>query len=262
MRAIPLAALLLAISAPACSARRCCAPVCARSVSTPASATVVVAPARGVAPTSAPTVGAPALDADDPEVLWSRLLEGNARYRAGRALHPRQDAARRSALANTQAPKVVVLACADSRVPPEVLFDQGLGDLFVVRVAGNVATPEVEASIEYAIDHLGSRLVVVLGHERCGAVTSAMAGGEAPGHLPGLFARIQPAIDATPAEGPDRLLRVVTTNARLTTELLAQNPVMKGGEHHHPVVVRAAVVDLDTGEVTAVPSASAASPAR
>jgi carbonic anhydrase len=196
-----------------------------------------------------PVATAGALASDDPEVLWKTLMEGNARWRGGKAVHPRQDAGRRGEVATKQNPKVVVLACADSRVSPEVVFDQGLGDLFVVRVAGNVATPEVEASIEYAAEHLGARLVVVMGHERCGAVTAALAGGEAPGHLPALLSRLKPAVDASPAGGADRTDRAIAANARLSAEGLAGNEVLA----HLHTAVRAAVYDLDTGEVTAIP---------
>jgi carbonic anhydrase len=198
---------------------------------------------------------APPLDQQEGNALWTALLDGNRRWRDGRAVHPRQGAERRAALADTQSPRVVVLACADSRVAPEVLFDQGLGDLFVIRVAGNVATPEVEASLEYAVEHLGSRLIVVLGHERCGAVGAALAGGEAPGHLPVLLARIQPALAEAPVGASDRYDRAIAANARLTAEALAQNAIVAQHASAHPVAVRAAVYDLDTGAVSEVPLA-------
>lgn len=249
---------ILFLSLSACAGgpgNRCCPPPC------PPPCVPAYAPAY--APASAPTapavsVVAPtpaALDSEDAAALWAALLEGNARYRTGHAVHPHQDAARRAAVATKQTPRVVVLTCADSRVSPEVLFDQGMGDLFVVRVAGNVATPEVEASIEYAVEHLGSRLIVVMGHERCGAVAAALAGGELPGHLPALIGRIQPAVAATPSDDPDRANHVTATNARLTADLLASNAILKEAAETHHVAVRAAVVDLDSGEVTEVPSA-------
>lgn len=218
-------------------------------------ATTQAAPQTGPAPVAAKHTSAPALDAEDAGALWAALLEGNARYRAGHAVHPHQDAARRAAVATKQAPRVVVLTCADSRVAPEVLFDQGMGDLFVVRIAGNVATPEVEASIEYAVEHLGSKLIVVMGHERCGAVGAALEGGELPGHLPALIDRIKPAVEATPADDPDRANHAIATNARMTAEALAANGILKEAAEKHHVAVRAAVFDLDTGEVTEVPAA-------
>ena len=113
----------------------------------------------------------------------ARLLAGNHRYVSGTVAHPNQTAGRRRAVAGSQHPFATILGCADSRVPPEVVFDQGLGDLFVVRVAGNIADPAAVASIEYSAEHLGVGLIVVVGHSRCGAVDAAVKGGEAPGHL-------------------------------------------------------------------------------
>src|SRR6059036_1627413 len=108
---------------------------------------------------------------------------------------------RREELAKSQHPFAVVLGCSDSRVPPEIVFDQGLGDLFVLRVAGNVINDESLGSIEYAVDHLAVRLIVVLGHQRCGAVKAEKdtiaAKGEAPGHIQSLVTAIKPAVEAT-----------------------------------------------------------------
>lgn len=107
---------------------------------------------------------------------WSRLLQGNRRFAEGQAEHPWQDRESRERLTNGQHPDVAVLACADSRVPPEIVFDQGLGDMFTIRTAGQVIDDAVIASLEYAIEHLGVRLLVVLGHEGCGAVKAAVDG--------------------------------------------------------------------------------------
>src|SRR5215218_7417660 len=116
------------------------------------------------------------------------IMEGNARFVAAKAAYPHQTVEQRTSVAGGQHPIAVVLSCSDSRVPPELVFDQGLGDLFVVRVAGNVADDAVIASIEYAVEHLGPTLVVVLGHEKCGAVAATLdavkTGGAVPGHLP------------------------------------------------------------------------------
>ena len=105
-------------------------------------------------------------EASDPV---QRLFDGNRRYVSARRTHPRETSERRAAIATGQKPFAIVLGCGDSRVPPEIVFDQGLGDLFVLRVAGNVADDAVVGSIEYPTEHLGATLVVVLGHERCGA---------------------------------------------------------------------------------------------
>ncbi|MHC1727368.1 MAG: carbonic anhydrase [Syntrophobacteraceae bacterium] len=126
----------------------------------------------------------------------NKLLEGNARF-ASNQLDPQKPccAATRLALASGQQPYAIILCCSDSRVPPEIVFDLGLGEIFVVRVAGNVLSPMIMGSIEYAADHLGSPLIVVLGHERCGAVTAAVdSHGEPHGHVGEILRTIAPAV--------------------------------------------------------------------
>jgi carbonic anhydrase len=108
-----------------------------------------------------------------PAEAISRLKQGNGRFTSGNQQHPRQSTTQRVELANSQHPFAVIVGCADSRVPPEIVFDQGLGDLFVLRVAGNVIDDHSLGSTEYAVDHLAVRLIVVLGHQRCGAVKAA-----------------------------------------------------------------------------------------
>src|SRR6266404_9370669 len=136
-----------------------------------------------------------------PAEAVSRLKEGNGRYTSGNQQHPHESAERRAELTKSQHPFAVIVSCSDSRVPPEIVFDQGLGDLFVLRVAGNVINDESLGSIEYAVDHLAVRLIVVLGHQRCGAVKAAKdtiaAKGEAPGHIQSLVTAIKPAVEAT-----------------------------------------------------------------
>lgn len=190
-----------------------------------------------------------------PDDALARLKEGNARYVKGRLKHPNAAPKRRAEVAQSQKPFAIVLSCADSRVPPELVFDQGIGDLFVVRTAGQAIGDIEFASIEYAVEHLGSKLIVVMGHERCGAVGAALEGGELPGHLPALIDRIKPAVEATPADDPDRANHAIATNARMTAEALAANGILKEAAEKHHVAVRAAVFDLDTGEVTEVPAA-------
>lgn len=116
------------------------------------------------------------------EALQARR-EGNRRFATGQAIHPHQDAARREEVRPGQRPFAAILSCSDSRVPPEVIFDWGVGDLFVVRTAGHGVDDVALGSIEYAVEHLGVPLLVVLGHTRCGAVTAALHGDEAPGHI-------------------------------------------------------------------------------
>jgi carbonic anhydrase len=156
-----------------------------------------------------------------PSAALTRLKDGNARYAAGRFDHPDLSLARRRELVGGQQPFATIVACADSRVGPELIFDQGLGDLFVIRVAGNVVDDVVVGSIEYSVIHLGVPLVMVLGHEHCGAVSAAVeavAGKTNPqdrdtriGALAGLIA---PAVKAVPATAPDKVEAAVLLNAR------------------------------------------------
>jgi carbonic anhydrase len=168
------------------------------------------------------------------------------------------DMARRLTVATGQHPFATILACADSRVAPELIFDQGLGDLFVVRVAGNVVDDAVLASIEYSVIHTGSTLVVVLGHERCGAVTATAEALEGHGsdedkgtRIGALAALIAPAVKAVPASAPDRLAAAVSLNAaNAAAGILAESAPMKARVQAGALEVVAAVYDLDDGKVT------------
>jgi carbonic anhydrase len=184
-----------------------------------------------------------------------RLVEGNLRFVQGHGDHPRQTPDRRTELATTQHPFAVVLGCADSRTGPEVLFDQGLGDLFVVREAGNVIDDHTLGSIEYAAEHLHAPLIVVLGHERCGAVAAARdtlaAKGQAEGHIQSLVEALRPAVDATAAQDAEATCHANIHNvvhALETSAPLLQHLVEKG-----ELAVVGAYYDLDTGAVTFLP---------
>jgi len=162
-----------------------------------------------------------------PDEALKRLLDGNQRYAVAKAAHPNQTAECRTQIAGGQSPYAIVLGCADSRVPPEVLFDQGLGDLFVVRVAGNVLDDAGLGSLEYAADHLGVHLLVVLGHERCGAVDAAVKGGEAEGHVKYLVKALKPAVEAAKGRPGDGLDNAVRTNVALAVKRLrGSKPVL------------------------------------
>jgi carbonic anhydrase len=192
-----------------------------------------------------------------PDEALKILMEGNARYVASMQSFPNQSAERRLEVAKSQHPIAAVLGCADSRVAPELLFDQGLGDLFTVRVAGNIADDAVIGSIEYALEHLGARLVVVLGHERCGAVAAAVElaekGGEAPGHLPALLKPIDPAVAQARTQGGDVLDTAIVANVgNVVAQLKMSEPVVKEMIHHEKAKVVGARYDLETGEVTIV----------
>lgn len=150
-----------------------------------------------------------------PDEALAKLMEGNQRFVERKRLNPHQDTARLAEVATGQAPFAAILSCADSRVVPEIAFDQGIGDLFVVRVAGNIAITEDIASEEYAVGVLGTPLLLVLGHERCGAVNAALEGGELPGVIESLVFAIQPAIKASENEAGDRLANAVKANVRV-----------------------------------------------
>lgn len=147
------------------------------------------------------------------------------------------------------------LGCSDSRVPLEPLFDQGFGDLFVVRVAGNVAAVDELGSIEYAANHLGVRFVVVLGNEQCGAVTAALGSESERKHEPAdtqaLLERIQPALQGVPADlaPAERTHRAVDANVRQSVRLLRQSPAIEARAKHGEITIVGAVYELDTGKV-------------
>src|SRR5215831_2892258 len=146
------------------------------------------------------------------EAVLRELKAGNDHHVAKRYQHPHQSAARQRELAASQSPHAIILSCADSRVAPEIILDQGLGDLFDVRVAGNVAGDAELASIEYAALHLHTPLLVVMGHQKCGAVTAAAEAGEAEGHMPSLVALIRPAVERARSEPGDLIDNAVRIN--------------------------------------------------
>lgn len=179
-----------------------------------------------------------------------KLLEGNARYVEGRRVNPRQTDERRDSLLGGQSPYAIILGCSDSRVPPEIIFDQGLGDLFVIRVAGNILDDVVLASIEYAAEHLHSPLLMVLGHTNCGAVEAALQEDELDGHLPSIAQAIEEAVErARDVEG-DTLDMTIRAHARITAEHLEESePILRGLVLRGALKVVPAYYDLDTGVV-------------
>jgi carbonic anhydrase len=187
-----------------------------------------------------------------PAEAISKLKDGNGRYTSGSLQHPDQTADRRTELANVQHPFAVIVSCSDSRVPPEIVFDQGLGDLFIVRVAGNVMNDEGLGSIEYAVDHLGSRLILVLGHQRCGAVDAAKqtiaAKGKAPGHIQSLVTAIKPAVEATAKDDLDTTIKVNVKN--VVQSLRSSTPILKTEVDSGKIQVVGGYYSLDTGAVT------------
>ncbi len=187
-----------------------------------------------------------------PAEAIAKLKEGNGRYASGKLQHPGQTTERRAELTKDQHPFAVIVSCSDSRVPPEIVFDQGLGDLFVVRVAGNVIDDHGLGSIEYAVDHLGARLIVVLGHQSCGAVKAAKetiaAKSKAPGHIQSLVTAIQPAVEAT---AKSDLGATVEANVKNVVQALrTSTPILKPKVDSGEVQVIGGYYSLDTGAVT------------
>lgn len=192
------------------------------------------------------------------EVSWQEALErlqkGNERFVAYKGINgdgsmkrEHQDLNRRKELVGGQQPFAIILSCADSRVAPELAFDQGLGDIFVIRVAGNVANTSSVASIEYAVAHLGVKLIVVMGHESCGAVTAAMQGGDNGYNLNHLLAHITPAVAAAQGEPVNA---VVKTNANLTAEQLRErSSIIDHAVQNNGVRIVPAYYNLKDGKV-------------
>ncbi len=179
-----------------------------------------------------------------------KLTQGNSRYRSNHLLHPHQTGVFRARLVAGQHPFACVLSCADSRVPPEIVFDEGLGDLFVVRVAGNIVDDAVTGSLEYAVEHLGVPLVVVMGHTGCGAVKAALAGGEPDTHIQALVKAILPAVEQASHQPGDRELNTTRANVLLAVhELETAKPILSKLVHEGKIQILGAVYHLDTGAV-------------
>ncbi len=180
--------------------------------------------------------------------IVGRLQAGNDRFVADKLDGKLQDSNRRGELTGGQSPHTIVLSCADSRVVPEFAFDSGLGELFVVRVAGNIANSSSMASIEYAVAHVGSKVIVVLGHQSCGAVTAAIAGGDNGPNLNHLLGHIKPAIEASAAGA--EVNDVVKKNAELTVEAMKANSKIIGdAAASGQIKIVPAYYNLDSGKV-------------
>jgi carbonic anhydrase len=194
---------------------------------------------------------APSTPAVSADKVWADLAAGNQRYIAGKTAT--QDfPSERKALAKTQHPKVAVLSCADSRVPPELVFDQGLGELFVVRTAGEDDDPVAIGSLEYAVEHLGSSVIVVMGHQSCGAVTAACSGGKSESK--NLDAVLNPiAISCTKSDPktPEHIDTAIRDHVHtVAQELLSRSTVLKTAVEEHKLTIVEAYYSLDTGEVS------------
>jgi len=190
-----------------------------------------------------------------PDEALQRLIDGNARFAAGKVGHPNQDAARRTALAEGQTPFAAIVGCSDSRVSPELVFDQGLGDLFVARVAGNVVDADVAGSIEYAVLHLHTPLVLVLGHQKCGAVMAALLPEtqrvRETRDVQAILNQIQPALRSVNANLSEeqRLAASIEANARQSMKVLAALPKLASAVAGKSLRIVCGVYELSTGKV-------------
>ena len=189
--------------------------------------------------------------------VLAELKTGNAHHVAHRYKHPHETIERQRELATGQHPHAEILSCSDSRVPPEILFDQGLGDLFIIRVAGNIASDTEIASLEYGAEHLHTPLLVVLGHEGCGAVTAAVQGGPPDGHLAALLNLIKPAVEKTRGAPGDPASNAVRANVEMVVkQLRASDPILSELVAHGKLRIVGAVYSIQTGAVTWLPDAS------
>lgn len=184
----------------------------------------------------------------------AELSAGNEHHVAHRYQHPHETKERQRQLVSGQHPHAEILSCSDSRVPPELIFDQGLGDLFVVRVAGNVVADAELGSLEYGAEHLHVPLLVVLGHQHCGAVTAAVEGGGAVGHIGALVNLLRPAVEKTRGLNGDPVENAVRANVEMVVrQLRASTPILAPLVSQGNLKVVGAVYSLDTGKVAWLP---------
>ncbi len=212
------------------------------SAAVTAGAAVAALPAHALAEPTTPLGPRP----QSTDEALQRLVEGNRRFAGGQPVGMRRDLARVADLADGQSPFAAILSCADSRVPPELLFDQGFGDVFTVRVAGNVAGTEEVASLEYSVGVLGSMVLMVLGHSSCGAVSAAMKGGPVPGQISALYSHITPHI----TDAGSDIGHAVRDNVRAQARVIStSSPVIREAVASGRLIVVGAVYDLKTGTV-------------
>ena len=201
----------------------------------------------------------PAIAQNDitPLAALQKLIDGNRRFVQRRRQNPNQDLARVTEVAQTQKPFAAILGCADSRFPSEIIFDQGIGDLFVCRVAGNVATPEEKGSLEFGTLVLGAKVLMVIGHERCGAVKAAIeqtvpGAQPLPGQIGSLTEAIKPAVERSKNQAGDKVKNAVEENVRLQIENLKKSAVISQLIQERKLIVIGGYYDLDTGAVSIV----------
>jgi carbonic anhydrase len=188
----------------------------------------------------------------EPEEALQALLDGNDRFVGRKRRYGHQSYSRLQEVAKGQKPFASILGCADSRVPSEIVFDQGLGDLFVCRIAGNVATSEEIGSLEYGSLVLGSKVIMVLGHERCGAVSATLKGEEVPGQIGSLLQAIKPAVEKTQEQTGDKLENACKANILVQIENLKLSPLLSELINSNKLKIVGGYYDLDSGKVSLV----------
>lgn len=187
-----------------------------------------------------------------PDTALKELLDGNDRFVKAKRRSPNQSLKRLQEVAKGQKPFASILGCADSRFPSEIVFDQGLGDLFVCRVAGNVVTPEETGSLEFGSLVLGTKLIMVVGHEKCGAVDATIKGASVPGQIGSLLAAIKPSVEKSQGQPGDKLENAVKANILQQVENLKSSPVLSQLIKEGKLKIVGGYYDLDTGRVSLV----------
>jgi carbonic anhydrase len=182
-----------------------------------------------------------------PDLALKTLMEGNQRFSKDKSLHLDKASERRQELISNQTPFAAIVGCSDSRVAPEIIFDQGIGDLFIVRVAGNVIGPLEQDSIDYSVLYLKSSIIMVLGHEDCGAVKAVIGGNTKD--IEAVAELIQPAVDATKMQKDNRVENTIKTNAKMMAEQLRNSPSLSGMIAKKKLSVVAAYYNFHTGKV-------------
>ncbi|MEH2366810.1 carbonic anhydrase [Nostoc sp.] len=188
----------------------------------------------------------------NPDAALQKLIEGNQRFIQHHPQYPDQSELRLHEVAQAQHPFATILSCADSRVPAEIVFDQGIGDIFDVRIAGNIATHEAIGSIEYAVVLLGSPLLMVMGHERCGAVTAAVQKESLPGDISTFVKAIKPALKRVKDQPGDAVENAVVANVQYQIERLKRSKLLNKQVESGKLKIVGGRYDLDTGRVTII----------
>ncbi|MDF5710752.1 MAG: carbonic anhydrase [Nostoc sp. S4] len=187
-----------------------------------------------------------------PDDALQKLIEGNQRFVRHQPQYPDQSAARLQEVAQAQHPFATILSCADSRVPAEIIFDQGIGDIFDVRLAGNIATPESLGSIEYAVVLLGTPVLMVLGHERCGAVTAAVKNEALLGDIGSFVEAIKPVVKSAKLQPGDAVDNAVVANVQYQIARLKRSRLLSERLQSGNLKIVGGRYDLDTGGVTLI----------